>query len=327
MASPSRDAEAIAPQPGIFARFAVVDVLVDFKQKSACEETGVGAQKLLATDWMFSPLSVHTVSNVQAVVYSVYGHRAAIESLPMTGFTGQRFEPGLKGYLLGNGHRAFNPALMRFHSPDQLSPFDDGGINAYAYCAGNPVNRRDPSGQTAVTVVGHVFGYSASTMTSVGAFNRVADQVVKKRINPGGVEPTLLNKWGNTLQFWGGFFGDVGRSVLLQKGLADAPTGAEDISTYVAQTASSMGIAGGGALLTQPMVTGWVAKAKENKLSVLGVVAETFYEVSGTAMVVEGAQAAASLVARGAQAAAGLVVGGVRALYTGPVVGEIRGAA
>ena len=36
---------------------------------------------------------------------------------------------------------------MRFNSPDQLSPFDAGGLNAYAYCSGDPVNRSDPSGR------------------------------------------------------------------------------------------------------------------------------------------------------------------------------------
>ncbi|KPZ22499.1 RHS repeat-associated core domain-containing protein, partial [Pseudomonas syringae group genomosp. 3] len=30
--------------------------------------------------------------------------------------------------------------------PDSLSPFGKGGLNAYAYCAGDPVNRSDPSG-------------------------------------------------------------------------------------------------------------------------------------------------------------------------------------
>ncbi len=49
-------------------------------------------------------------------------------------------------YLLGNGYRAFNPVLMRFNSPDSLSPFGKGGLNAYAYCAGDPVNRVDPTG-------------------------------------------------------------------------------------------------------------------------------------------------------------------------------------
>ena len=35
---------------------------------------------------------------------------------------------------------------MRFHSRDSLSPFGKGGLNGYAYCAGDPVNRIDPSG-------------------------------------------------------------------------------------------------------------------------------------------------------------------------------------
>src|SRR5471032_2916159 len=35
---------------------------------------------------------------------------------------------------------------MRFNSPDSLSPFWKGGVNAYAYCVGDPVNRVDPTG-------------------------------------------------------------------------------------------------------------------------------------------------------------------------------------
>lgn len=50
-------------------------------------------------------------------------------------------------YHLGNGHRTYNPVLMRFHSGDRLSPFGKGGLNAYAYCLGDPINHRDPSGQ------------------------------------------------------------------------------------------------------------------------------------------------------------------------------------
>ncbi|WP_163020894.1 RHS repeat-associated core domain-containing protein, partial [Pseudomonas viridiflava] len=49
-------------------------------------------------------------------------------------------------YLLGNGYRAFNPSLMRLNSPDNLSPFGDGGLNAYAYCVGDPVNWIDIEG-------------------------------------------------------------------------------------------------------------------------------------------------------------------------------------
>ncbi|MGP5570349.1 RHS repeat-associated core domain-containing protein, partial [Pseudomonas helleri] len=49
-------------------------------------------------------------------------------------------------YLLGQGYREFNPVLMRFNSPDSWSPFGDGGINAYAYCDNDPLNKVDPTG-------------------------------------------------------------------------------------------------------------------------------------------------------------------------------------
>ncbi|WP_434626810.1 RHS repeat-associated core domain-containing protein [Chromobacterium sp. CV08] len=62
------------------------------------------------------------------------------------GFNGERIDPVSGATHLGNGYRAYSPALMRFHCPDSLSPFGAGGVNAYAYCDGDPVNRADPSG-------------------------------------------------------------------------------------------------------------------------------------------------------------------------------------
>uniref|UniRef100_UPI00214B5855 RHS repeat-associated core domain-containing protein n=1 Tax=Pseudomonas sp. UMAB-08 TaxID=1365375 RepID=UPI00214B5855 len=59
---------------------------------------------------------------------------------------GEPPDPVTGHYLLGNGYRAFNPVLMRFNSPDSLSPFGEGGLNGYAYCGGDPVNYRDPTG-------------------------------------------------------------------------------------------------------------------------------------------------------------------------------------
>lgn len=35
---------------------------------------------------------------------------------------------------------------MRFNKPDTMSPFGKGGVNAYAYCQGDPVNYQDPTG-------------------------------------------------------------------------------------------------------------------------------------------------------------------------------------
>ncbi|WP_217190304.1 RHS repeat-associated core domain-containing protein [Pseudomonas shirazica] len=46
---------------------------------------------------------------------------------------------------LALGFRAYNPRLMRFHSPDSLPP-EETGINPYSYALGNPVYWQDPTG-------------------------------------------------------------------------------------------------------------------------------------------------------------------------------------
>ncbi|WP_313460781.1 RHS repeat-associated core domain-containing protein [Stenotrophomonas sp.] len=63
------------------------------------------------------------------------------------GYNGEHHEPTGAWQSLGNGHRIYNPVLMRFHSADQESPFSRGGINTYCYCGAEPVNRTDPSGR------------------------------------------------------------------------------------------------------------------------------------------------------------------------------------
>lgn len=62
------------------------------------------------------------------------------------GFNGERLEPISDTTHLGNGYRAYNPILMRLTCPDSMSPFGGGGVNVYAYCAGDPVNHADPTG-------------------------------------------------------------------------------------------------------------------------------------------------------------------------------------
>ena len=66
--------------------------------------------------------------------------------LASIGFTGMCQDGASLRYPLGNGYRWYLPGLMRFNAPDSLSPFGPAGINAYAYCQGDPVNFRDPSG-------------------------------------------------------------------------------------------------------------------------------------------------------------------------------------
>lgn len=82
----------------------------------------------------------------QSLAYLPYGYHPGLTTV--LGFNGERLEPITGHYLLGNGYRAFNPMLMRFSSPDSLSPFARGGLNAYVYCLGDPVNYFDPSGHS-----------------------------------------------------------------------------------------------------------------------------------------------------------------------------------
>ncbi|MCL6705201.1 RHS repeat-associated core domain-containing protein [Pseudomonas sp. T1.Ur] len=102
---------------------------------------------LLATDQRRSVLNVLDANRVHPLAYSPYGHRPAENGLlSLLGFNGERPDPVTGHYLLGNGYRAFNPVLMRFNSPDSLSPFGEGGLNAYGYCEGDSINQNDPTG-------------------------------------------------------------------------------------------------------------------------------------------------------------------------------------
>ncbi|MGH8388107.1 MAG: RHS repeat-associated core domain-containing protein [Pseudomonas sp.] len=104
---------------------------------------------LLATDQQRSVLNALDAFRPNPLAYSPYGHRPAQSGLlSLLGFNGERPDPVTGHYHLGNGYRQFNPVLMRFNSPDGLSPFGRGGWNAYGYCDGEPVNRSDPTGHT-----------------------------------------------------------------------------------------------------------------------------------------------------------------------------------
>ncbi|WP_077048513.1 RHS repeat-associated core domain-containing protein [Pseudomonas sp. KK4] len=105
---------------------------------------------LLATDRQRSILHTLTANLPPSPVrYSAYGNRhAAGELLSLLSFNGEQPDPVTGHYLLGNGYRAFNPVLMRFISADTLSPFKKGGMNAYAYCLGDPINSIDPDGHS-----------------------------------------------------------------------------------------------------------------------------------------------------------------------------------
>lgn len=79
--------------------------------------------------------------------YSAYGFHAYSALSTGLAFTGQFLDMKSGCYLLGSGYRAYSPQRMRFNQPDEASPFGRGGINAYMYCQGDPINRIDPTGR------------------------------------------------------------------------------------------------------------------------------------------------------------------------------------
>jgi RHS repeat-associated protein len=108
---------------------------------------------LLALDRAHSVLQVLSPKTRTQIAYSAYGHHCTESGLgSLLGFNGECPDAVTGQYLLGQGNRAFNPVLMRFNSPDELSPFGEGGINAYAYCENDPVNYFDPTGNSLTAI-------------------------------------------------------------------------------------------------------------------------------------------------------------------------------
>jgi RHS repeat-associated protein len=149
-------------------------------------QAGVGPKSLLmASDEKNSVLLELSQEGRNAIAYSAYGHCSA--DAPVSGhlsYNGERRETQTGWYLLGNGYRAFNPALMRFHSPDSWSPFGAGGVNAYMYCLGNPISFDDSEGHSIFSKLTLFFMDSASGIggrasqvgrAATGGVNRSAD--------------------------------------------------------------------------------------------------------------------------------------------------------
>ncbi|MFJ2692359.1 RHS repeat-associated core domain-containing protein [Pseudomonas sp. NPDC087336] len=138
---------------------------------------------LLATDQQRSVLNALDTTQPHPRAYSPYGHHPFGNGvLSLLGFNGERPDPVTGHYHLGNGYRQFNPRLMRFNSPDSLSPFGKGGLNAYMYCGANPINRSDPTGHFALSpkmvniaarailiAPGAILGLAGTTLLSIGA--------------------------------------------------------------------------------------------------------------------------------------------------------------
>jgi len=109
-------------------------------------------QSLLLSDRLgsvYAELKGQSTDNITPLTYAPYGHllnSASIPSYDPVRFAGEKYDDLTELYHLGNGTRAYDPLLMRFMQYDSMSPFGEGGINPYSYCAGDPITFSDPSG-------------------------------------------------------------------------------------------------------------------------------------------------------------------------------------
>lgn len=157
-----------------------------------------------------------------------------LSSIPL-GFNGERRDPVTGCYHLGNGYRMYSPSLMRFQAVDTCSPFGKGGINAYAYCLGDPINQSDPSGHFALLslLIGAIVG------AIVGASISAVSEGIQCAVNPEHKFNWKQIGIGAALGFISGGFGAVAKgattSVKVGLAIADATvSGCSDFGLNVA---------------------------------------------------------------------------------------------
>ncbi|WP_166361505.1 RHS repeat-associated core domain-containing protein [Pseudomonas akapageensis] len=233
--------------------------------------------KLLATDLQRSVLRALDATRIHPLAYTPYGHHSPDSGLlSLPGFNGERRDPVTGHYLLGNGYRAFNPVLMRFNSADRLSPFDKGGMNSYAYCAGSPMTRVDPSGASWLALLGQGVGTALNVIFAGAAINRAAAAIVS------GAQQSILTRVGNVGSFLGGAASLPSRML----GIPGAVNAA--VPTSVPTLASNLGVIGGqvltgaGALAQNYVIAQkWWAAAGANGQSRGRVLWEALKEASG----------------------------------------------
>ncbi|WP_296266407.1 RHS repeat-associated core domain-containing protein [Pseudomonas sp. UBA6562] len=130
--------------------------------------------------------------------YAAYGTGSAYNGTALA-YCGEYRDRVSGQYLLGHGRRVYNSSLMRFHSPDSLSPFGQGGLNPYAYCMGDPINHVDRTGANPVRVSLIALSFLDSGLNVLDGFVSTLKTVVTSRIQ--GVPPRLSAQAKNYFKF------------------------------------------------------------------------------------------------------------------------------
>lgn len=222
--------------------------------------------------------------------YCPYGVPSRRDELSI-GFAGQFLDVLSGTHPLGNGHRGYSPTLRRFLSADAASPFAKGGINAYAYCAGDPVNRTDPSGRDWLSRLISGVSIVSSSVTGIGAIARTARDGVNRlqaqRQGTPHVETGYSTRLGNVSFFYTSVMGVIGT---VFNGVEQGWIG-NVLTTHGRRLGigNAIGNISGGLLSNaEAMQTVWRGVGAPG-VSAGRVAWETVYEVTGARLLTEGA--------------------------------------
>ncbi|RON52336.1 hypothetical protein BK666_02905 [Pseudomonas frederiksbergensis] len=119
---------------------------------------------------------LESTDNSTLVSYTAHGGDDGTAKSQL-GFAGELRDQATGLYHPGS-YRPYDPTLMLFLAPDSASPFGNGGLNRYAYCGGDPVNRIDPDGHSMWSWIGAVVGIVAGLIATVATLNPLAGAAV-----------------------------------------------------------------------------------------------------------------------------------------------------
>lgn len=215
-------------------------------------------------------------------------------------------------YLLGNGHRAYSPSMMRFCSPDRLSPFEAGGLNSYGYCLGDPINRLDPTGRVPqwLSSLGQtlsraapatqqvLFGLGNVMSSSAGASYLAASPAALRARRPVA-----------TLFFYSGAMGLGARATTALAHFDPARAGTyRHFNDVFLVAGGTLGLVGT-VLFEAPGMLRWMRQARADGNSPWGIGMRSIYQASGADWVVSGVAAAGRGIVRGIRWLSGLIRG------------------
>jgi len=243
--------------------------------------------------------------------YTPYGSFSP-DGGPWQAFAGDHRDQMSGCYLLGNGHRAYSSSLMRFCSPDRLSPFEAGGLNCYGYCLGDPINRHDPSGRVPqwLSSLGRALSRAAPATQQVifGAGNAMSSAAGASYL-AALPESLRARRPVATLFFYSGVMGLGARTTNALAHLDPARAATyRHLNDGFLVAGGALGLAGT-VLYEAPGMLRWMRQARVDGNSVWRNWSRSIYQASGADLLVAGVAAVGRRAAQGFRWLAGTISG------------------